>query len=75
MERSNGLKIGDFVKHKKSPAIIFQIVQILDSVNAGEPAMLNCVLVRDIHSHREDEVEKYELDDDDRDRIINNDCR
>ncbi len=61
MIRSSGLKVGDFVKHKKNARIIFQIVQVLDAVNESQPGMLNCIQVRDILSYPEEEVVKYDL--------------
>jgi hypothetical protein len=71
---SRGLKVGDFVKHKKNPAIIFQIVQILEPASGNGPGMLNCVRVRGIHSYPDVEVEKYELTDDDREKIMDDQC-
>jgi len=70
-ERKMGkLKVGDFVKHKESKNIIFQIVQILENVKKGDSRMLNCIRVTDVHAYLETDMNKYELTDKDRDKII-----
>ena len=66
------LKVGDFVKHKESKNIIFQIVQILENVKKGDSRMIKCIRVTDIHSYLETDMRKYELTDKDRDKIIDN---
>ena len=69
MTRTNGLKVGDFVKHRTNAKLVFQIVEKLDSANAGEPGMLHCIEVRDVVSYPENEVVRHELTDKDRDRL------
>ena len=53
------LKVGDFVKHKESKNIIFQIVQILENVKKGDSRMLNCIRVTDVHAYLETDMNKY----------------
>ncbi len=66
------LKVGDFVKHKDSKNIIFQVVQILENVKKGDSRMINCIRVTDVHSYLETDMRKHELTDKDCDKILDN---
>jgi len=70
-EKTSGIKVGDFVKHKADKDIIFQVVQILEPVRKGDCRMLNCVCVTDVHSYLETDTHKYELTEKDSDKITN----
>jgi hypothetical protein len=74
VKEQQGVKVGDFVKHKEAPELIFQVVQVLQSAEEGRPGMLNCVQVHDIHSYLENDVVKYELKRKDERRIMENRC-
>lgn len=64
------VKVGDFVKHKDSKGIIFQIVQILDPVKKKDPRMINVIRVNEILSYLETDLHKYELSEEDSENII-----
>lgn len=67
------LKVGDFVKHKDNKRIIFQVVQILESASGKGSRMINCIRVTDIRSYLDTDVRRYELSDQDSEKIINHD--
>jgi len=70
-EKTSEIQVGDFVKHKSDKDIIFQVVQILEPVRKGDCRMLNCTRVTDVHSYLETDTHKYELTDEDSDKISN----
>jgi len=67
------LNVGDFVKHKDNKRIIFQIVQILEPASGKGSRMINCIRVTDIRSYLDTDLCKYELSDQDSEKIINHD--
>jgi hypothetical protein len=64
------IKVGDFVKHKATKNIIFQVVQILEPVKKSDCRMLNCIRVTGVYSYLETDLHKYELTNKDSEKIV-----
>lgn len=56
MDSSNRLKVGDFVKHRLNPVMVFQVADILDPVDPSDPRMIRCVEVRKFYNYLESDV-------------------
>lgn len=69
MAHSKELQAGDFVKHKENPHMVFQVVDVLESVNKGAPGMVRCIQVHDVRNYLESDLVRCELTDDIRERL------